>query len=352
MEKSSSTQPVREFPDRRSATFTVERPTTIPQLDGGWPWHAGENGVSHMIDASIIDRGAPDLERMACLLEAAGDFRILRRLDPSWIGTASCRSAPFGIFLDVETTGLDPSNDTVIELAMLPFDYAMDGKILTVGEPFARLRDPCYPIPPSVTALTGITDGMVKGAAIAPADVIAWVEKAALVVAHNAEFDRRFCEKIWPIFASKPWACSFREIRWSDEGFEGAKLCHLAAGHGFFFDGHRAVDDCRAGVEILARKLPRSGKTGLAALLESARCARFRVRATKAPYTLRSLLKSRGYRWNGGEEGQAKAWFVDVEEPLLEAELSFLRKDVYRRDDAHIDVQRVTAWDRYSERCR
>lgn len=304
-----------------------------------------------MTNLAMDARARLDLERMATFLEAAGDFRVLRRLDPSRIPTASHRSTPFGIFLDVETTGLDPMRDTVIELAMLPFDYTVDGRVLTVGEPFVRLRDPCYPIPPPVTALTGITDEMVKGAAIDPAEVTACVEEAAFVVAHNAQFDRRFCERIWPIFASKPWACSFREIRWSDEGFEGAKLCHLAAGHGFFFDGHRAADDCRAGVEILARKLPTSGRTGLAALLESARCPRFRVRAVKAPYILRSLLKSKGYRWSDGADGRARAWFIDVEEADLEAEFSFLRRAVYGRDDIQIDAQKITAWDRYSERC-
>jgi len=293
-----------------------------------------------------------EFERMANLLEAAGDFRILRRLNPSWISTASHRSTPFGIFLDVETTGLDPMRDTVIELAMLPFDYTSDCDILSVGEPFARLRDPGVPIPPLVTALTGITDEMVAGASINPAEVTAFADNAAVVVAHNAQFDRPFCEKLWPIFATKPWACSFREVEWANEGFEGAKLCHLAAGHGFFFDGHRAADDCRAGVEILARKLPTSGRTGLAALLESARCPRFRVRAVKAPYVFRSLLKSKGYRWSDGNDGGTRAWFIDVEESDLEAEFSFLRREVYGRDDIHIDAQKITAWDRYSERCR
>lgn len=302
--------------------------------------------------AAFSIAGPRDLERMASILEAAADYRVLRRLDTSAIPTTPHRSTPYGIFLDTETTGLDPLSDTVIELAMVPFDYSETGDILSVGEPFNRLRDPGLPIPPSVTALTGISDEMVSAAEIDSVEVTAFVEKASLVVAHNSEFDRPFCEKLWPIFADKAWACSFREIAWADEGFEGAKLCHLAAGHGLFFDGHRALDDCRAGVQILARQLPKSGRTGLSALLDSARRPRFRVRAVKAPYVLRGVLKTRGYRWDGGEHGQAKAWFADIDEPALESELSFLREDVYRRDDPPIHVQRVTARDRYSERCR
>lgn len=292
------------------------------------------------------------LESMALALEASKGFRILRRLDPTWISTAVRRSRPYGIFLDVETTGLDPGRDTVIELAMLPFDYTMDGRILSVGEPFAGLRDPGVPIPPEVVALTGLTDERLAGASIDPLEVETFANGAALIVAHNAQFDRPFCEKLWPIFATKPWACSYREVAWAKEGFDGAKLSHLAAGHGFFFEGHRAADDCRAGVEILARKLPVSGATGLSVLLESARRPRFRVRAMKTPYALRGLLKARGYRWDGDQHGRAKAWFADIDDPYLDTEISFLRTAVYRQGDPPIHVQRVTAWDRYSERCR
>jgi hypothetical protein len=53
-------------------------------------------------------------------------------------------------------------------------------------------------------------------------------------------------------------------------GFEGTKLRDIAPGCGFLFEGHRAVEDCCAGVEILSRRLPKSGPTGLAALLEAA----------------------------------------------------------------------------------
>jgi DNA polymerase III subunit epsilon len=86
-------------------------------------------------------------------------------------------------------------------------------------------------------------------------------------------------------------------------------------------------------------------------LLDSARRPRVRLRASKAPYVLRGLLKDRGYRWNDGGDGHARAWFVDLEETNLEAELSFLRREVYGCEDVDIETRRITAWDRYSERC-
>lgn len=297
--------------------------------------------------------GPHDLERMAALLEASGRYRILRRLEPRSVYDAPDGSVVHrGIFLDVETTGVDPAADEIIELAMVAFDFASDGRIFAVHEPFGRLRDPGRPIPPAIVALTGITDEMVAGASIDPAEVEAFVGEAVLVVAHNAGFDRAFAERLCGAFARLAWACSWREIPWTDEGFAtGTKLANLAAGCGFFHDGHRAVDDCRAGVELLSRTLPRSGRRALDVLLESARAPRYRIRAVGSPYELRETLKKQGYRWDAGENGRPRAWFVDVAIDALEAERSFLRKEIYGRDDLDIETVRIDAYDRYSDRC-
>ena len=105
---------------------------------------------------------------------------------------------------------------------------------------------------------------------------------------------------------------------------------HLAAAQGFFH-GHRAVHDCRAGIEILSRTLPRSGRAALGGLLESARQPRWRIRAVRTPFERKDSLKSRGYRWCDGSDGHARAWNVDVADHALESELAFLRSEVYRR---------------------
>ena len=292
-----------------------------------------------------------ELEQMATRLEACDGYRILRRVTPRcYVHVPDDTVTQRGIFLDVETTGLDPTTDEIIELAMVPFDFTDDGRIFSVHESFDELRDPGRPIPAAITALTGITDAMVAGTSIDAAEVADFLRSAVLVVAHNAGFDRPFCEKFCPGFTSAPWACSWREIPWSNEGFDGARLSHLAAGHGLFFDGHRAEEDCRAGIEVLGRTLPRSGRTGLAALLESARKTRWRVWATGAPFGKRQVLKERGYRWSNGSDGRPKAWHIDVDAEMLEKEREFLRREIYRQN-IEIDARQISAFDRYSNRC-
>lgn len=304
-----------------------------------------------MINSPSQAAAVPDLETMAQMLEQSGDYRVLRRLKP-----LVRRDPPTGIrtrlglFVDTETTGLDPAHDEIIELAMVPFTYGLDGEIYDVGEPFQELRQPSRPIPPEITAITGITDEMVEGRAIDPAQVATFVAPAALIVAHNASFDRRFLERYCETFNTKPWACSMSEIDWAADGYEGTKLAYLASGAGFFYERHRATHDCLAALELLARRHPASGRTGLDQLLERARAPAWRIWAENSPFELKDQLKARGYRWNGEGTGAPRAWFIDVAEDQRENELSFLRAEIYQ-GDIDLLVRRIDAYDRFSDRC-
>ena len=116
------------------------------------------------------------LEAMAETLEKSGRFRVLRRLAPmTRKDQAQAGATRHGLFLDLETTGLDPRSEEVIEIAMLPFAYTDDERIVEVGQPFERLRQPTKPVPATITTLTGITDAMVAGHTIDPADIEAVV---------------------------------------------------------------------------------------------------------------------------------------------------------------------------------
>jgi len=293
---------------------------------------------------------AEDLEAMAVILERSGAYRVQRRLAPL-SGRAPPADVPtrLGLFVDTETTGLDPARDEIIELAMVPFTYGVDGEVYDVGAAFEQLRQPSKPISAEITAITGITDAMVEGQSIDPSAVAAFAAPAALVVAHNAAFDRRFLERFCEVFTTKPWACSMSEIDWAAEGYEGTKLAYLAAGAGFFYERHRATHDCHAAIALLARRHAGTGRTGLQQLLERARTPSWRIWAENSPFDFKDVLKARGYRWNGEGIGGPRAWYIDVPAEQKDAELSFLKREIYQ-GEIELLVRRIDAHDRFSTR--
>lgn len=291
-----------------------------------------------------------ELERMACELDANDNYRVLRKLKRRGIiHELNGEKFRLGLFVDVETTGLDPYEDEIIELAMVPFSYGLNGRIFEIKEPFQSLQQPKNPIPQNIVDLTGIDDKMVEGSRIDTQEVELFLNEAQLIVAHNAEFDRHFLEVLSADFVSKPWACSMSQINWIAEGVESRKLSHLLADSGLFYESHRAVDDCFAGIELLNTTLSKSGGSAIAQLLEVARRSTWRIWAENAPFELKDVLKRRGYRWNADAKSNPKAWYIDVESDIKDAELNFLKQEIYKRD-INLRVNETTAYNRFSNR--
>lgn len=96
------------------------------------------------------------LEDQARTLQATGAYRVLRPIAPIPLETQEPRDQTrVGIFLDLETTGLDPTHDEIIEFGMVPLVYTLDGRSLGTQPAFSRLREPSQPIPVKITTLTG-----------------------------------------------------------------------------------------------------------------------------------------------------------------------------------------------------
>jgi len=302
-----------------------------------------------MPETSSTDLTPEAQDAMARQLEATGRYRLQRQFETCTLhADYDPATLKRGIYLDTETTGTDPRRDEIIELAMIPFDYDPEGRLCAVGAPFVALREPSKPIPAEIVRITGITDAMVAGKAIDPDHVAAFIASAVIVLAHNAAFDRPFAERLTQAFKLKGWACSMSQVDWKGEGFEGTKLSYLASQCGFFFDGHRAENDCLAGLEILTRPLA-SGRTALAHLLDAARAPTWRVVADRSPFEMKDRLKERGYRWNGDEAAGPRAWYIDIAEANREAELAWLAQDIYGHDPG-LTPKRLTAFERFSDR--
>lgn len=294
---------------------------------------------------------APDEAEMVRILQATGRYQILRKLEARPIAAAPRPGYPLrAVILDTETTGLDARKDEIIEIGLIGFTFNEDGEIGDITGVYGGLQQPSIPIPADVTRLTGITDAMVLGQMIDLAAMRALIEPADLVIAHNAGFDRPFCEAFSSIFARKAWACSNSEIDWSARGYEGTKLGYLINQSGYFHVGHRAVDDCFALLEVLALAQGDNDQTPFAELYQASLRSRVRIFAENSPFDLKDRLKERGYRWSDGSDGRPKAWWIEIAEEAMDDELQFLRNEIYHWEDADPPIQRLSAFDRFRGR--
>lgn len=92
------------------------------------------------------------------------------------------------VVFDVETTGLSPKNDCLIEIGAVKI---CEGKIV---DSFNELIDPEISIPLKITEITHITNEMVKGKPKTCEVVkrfLKWTDNLP-VIAHNARFDVSF----------------------------------------------------------------------------------------------------------------------------------------------------------------
>ena len=301
-----------------------------------------------------------DAENMARALEAHPDYRVMRRLVPrlQWVPAQGQRVCTV-VILDTETTGLDAAKEKIIELALLKVQVDLDTG-LPVGDVtvYDELEDPGIPIPKEIEKITGINSAMVAGKRLDEGRIAALMVGVDLVIAHNAGFDRPFVESRLPYFSRLAWACSFADISWKDQGRSSAKLESLAQALGYFYDAHRAEMDCHALLAVLAASLPVTpapiaadlvtpSSTGLAWLIGKSQHPTYRLQATNAPFDAKDKLKARGYRWNA----EHKVWHTRLDSPhALQEECAWLKESAYHQRSAVVQVEKLDAHVRYSNR--
>ena len=294
-----------------------------------------------------------NFDDMADQLSAHPDFKVKRRLLPILdFGPATGGPTRRVLILDTETTGLDWRAESIIELAMLAVDVDLQtGKPVGEVEVYEDFEDPGRPIPPEIVKLTGITSQDVKGQKLNEAKIKEMVERADLIVAHNAGFDRPFVENRLEVFEHKAWACSFQGINWKAQGMGSAKLEFLCSELGWFYDAHRAQVDCHALLRVLSSPLQaeqsEGSSTGLQQLFKAAENARTVVKAFGSPFETKDKLKARGYRW----DAEARVWYTAVKSAeALDAEAEWLKAEVYGGRAARIGLETQDALVQFSSR--
>lgn len=170
--------------------------------------------------------------------------------------------------VDLETTGLSPGRDRITEIGAVK---VRRGEVL--GE-FHTLVHPDRAVPAAITAVTGITDAMLRGAPLVGAVLPSFAEfvRGTVLVAHNAGFDTSFLRAELERHGSPPLdlpvvdtaRLARRLLRDEVRDVRLATLArHLRART---TPEHRALIDARATVDVLHGLLERAGSLGATTL--------------------------------------------------------------------------------------
>ena len=230
-------------------------------------------------------------------------------------------------FVDTETTGIDRTNDHIIEIAIKLVKFeAISGKILNIKGSYESFNDPKEDISKDITLLTGINNDMVDGEHIDWVQVNDLFEDADLIVAHNAGFDRAFLDRFSNISQNKIWVCSVFDIDWLSRGFSSSKQELLCYWHGFYFDAHRAMNDVDALIHLLTYDLKNFDRA-LLELIENSKKSEYVIFADNFKFdpVKKDIVKGNKYRW----DSNSKVWYKKVKVDELANEKDWLTAAIY-----------------------
>ncbi|MFA5855194.1 MAG: 3'-5' exonuclease [Candidatus Gracilibacteria bacterium] len=165
-------------------------------------------------------------------------------------------STPF-VVVDLETTGLEPRLDRIVEIAAVK---VLNGQIV---DEWSSLVNPGIFVPQETTDITGITTELLYAAPqfrdVAD-EYLRFLGEDSVFAAHNVDFDRSFMNhhliRVGLEAMPHPYLCTFKLAKLVYPNFGKYGLGALADMLKIdLMQAHRAIHDARATAELLIRLL-------------------------------------------------------------------------------------------------
>lgn len=161
--------------------------------------------------------------------------------------------SPIVVF-DLETTGLNPEKEKIIEIGAIKID---NGEVI---DSLSILVNPGIEVPYYATKVNGITTKMLQGAISDEEGVLSLIDmmENSIIIAHNVSFDVGFVNKYLERMGKKPLPNKLVDtVRLARKVFPGYKkysLGIIAKELGIEVrDAHRAEDDTRVCYELYSK---------------------------------------------------------------------------------------------------
>lgn len=228
--------------------------------------------------------------------------------------------------IDLETNGLDPRKDRIIEIGAALWDTerkaALQARSHLIHPPAGT--DEAF-LEERITKLTGITfDDLVEFGepfpdVARPLGQLCEDAEVRFLVGHNArEFDRSFllaelgrfgCEGTWAeALAQLPWLDTMTDLP-LPEDLKARKLSHLAADHGFLNPfPHRALFDALTSLRLLA-------SYPLEEVIRFAEAPAVTLVAWNLPFERKDEAKNAGFQWDAA----GRRWIKTVKDFQVDA---------------------------------
>lgn len=148
--------------------------------------------------------------------------------------------------IDTETTGLDARKGQVLEIACIYYNIPSKSIIHQISTLIGAMENPVFDINKIPVDALKYVEALHQDQSI---DLIGdLLFNADAIVAHNAEFDRKWINTIPKLEQNsrhRKWICTRNDVTWPLRKDSPLNLIHIAANLGVpIINAHRALSDC------------------------------------------------------------------------------------------------------------
>ena len=220
------------------------------------------------------------------------------------------------LILDTETTGLDENNNEVIEIGCILFNVPFKSVLSQLSFLLPVKINNAENINGISVEVSNLLQPWKEGMQF----FLKLVDSCDFIIAHNAEFDKKWFGKGELPNLGKKWICSLDDINWSFKKNIKSRpsVTDLALGFNIpVWNLHRALSDCYYISEVF-KKIE-----NLEDILIKATEPKHLYKAIVS-YEDRSLAKNAGFRWNSPVQGAWTRKLSETEATELEFKVEIL----------------------------